>query len=212
MKSAHLVTWFPPGSHLVPDSGGKGHLVTWFHPRRGEGTLVDPGERVAKSGHLVPPDPDSGAGRNCPTRLARRVPPEGPPPLRAESERVERGSLPRCSPLSALPAVSYQRIRVVGAHPWITALRSPPVKPRGGLHACLAGDDQRVAKYETAQFLDGPRLARWCRARSIEPQTLGQVRSLNAWTKGERATLASIDRMLLDTDYSLFEIPDRIWL
>lgn len=86
-----------------------------------------------------------------------------------------------------------------------------------GLGAMADASAEPLADPETSEWLDGPGLARWLEHRGMDMHWLEKrhpnaARAVRAWRDGRSASLDLIDTILLDTDYTLHDIPRELWL
>lgn len=61
-------------------------------------------------------------------------------------------------------------------------------------------------------WLDGPRLAEWARERGIGRGDDNQMRRIRGWRAGGVAHYSTVDKLLTDTDYTLDDLPDDLWV
>lgn len=70
------------------------------------------------------------------------------------------------------------------------------------------------ADWTTAHYADGPAVAEWFIRHGLvdgEPKS-ALARRVYAWSRGERPSLACVDRWLTLKGYHLSELPDEVWL
>lgn len=68
---------------------------------------------------------------------------------------------------------------------------------------------------ETAEWLDGPRLAEWLESHGLlsPSRQLGSSTegSFRRWKNGAKANVFAVDRVLVKLGLALSEIPDEFW-
>jgi len=70
-----------------------------------------------------------------------------------------------------------------------------------------------AVNWATAKYANGPMVAAWLDERGISFHgKTAEAKRLIAWRSGGMADVYALDRMLINTKYGLWELPDEVWL